>query len=169
MKHNAAYLAITYWKSVYNYLGTSADSILNVRWSDVFGILSMAIWRIECWIPKATDIHSDYIILMAFLRQQWLHERDSMLLLYIHCLPCYCDISFFLWKLTMKLKFACFQASATKCERTGLLHNSQFFYFNTCTVNFFIILYYDQQIHNYFTNYHNPRCFDTIVSSSGNV
>jgi len=30
----------------------------------------------------------------------------------------------------------------------------------------FIILYYDQQMHNYFTNYHNPKCFDVIVSSS---
>ena len=29
------------------------------------------------------------------------------------------------------------------------------------------ILYYDQQMHNYFTNYHTPTCFDTIVSSSG--
>ena len=27
-----------------------------------------------------------------------------------------------------------------------------------------IILYYDQQMHNYFTNYHTPKCFDTIVS-----
>jgi len=32
---------------------------------------------------------------------------------------------------------------------------------------FIIILYYDQQMHNYFTNYHTPTCFDTIVSSSG--
>ena len=29
------------------------------------------------------------------------------------------------------------------------------------------ILYYDQQMHNYFINYHTPTCFDTIVSSSG--
>jgi hypothetical protein len=33
----------------------------------------------------------------------------------------------------------------------------------------FIILYYDQQIHNYFTNYHTPTCFDTIMSSSGSL
>ena len=32
----------------------------------------------------------------------------------------------------------------------------------------FIILYNDQQMHNYFTNYHtSPTCFDTTVSSSG--
>ena len=32
-----------------------------------------------------------------------------------------------------------------------------------------IILYYAQQMHNYFTNYHNPTCFDTIVSPSGSL
>jgi len=33
----------------------------------------------------------------------------------------------------------------------------------------FIMLYYDQQMHNYFTNYHTPTCFDTFVSSSGSL
>jgi len=33
----------------------------------------------------------------------------------------------------------------------------------------FIILYYDQQMHDYFTNYHTPTCFGTIVSSSGSL
>jgi len=32
-----------------------------------------------------------------------------------------------------------------------------------------IILYYDQQMHNYLTKYHNLTCFDTIMSSSGNL
>jgi len=27
------------------------------------------------------------------------------------------------------------------------------------------ILYYDQQMHIYLTNYYTPTCFDTIVSS----
>jgi len=31
---------------------------------------------------------------------------------------------------------------------------------------YFTVLCYDQQMHNYFTNYHTPTCFDTIVSSS---
>jgi hypothetical protein len=41
----------------------------------------MTIWRmrIACWIPKATNIHSQYIIPTAFPLQQWLHERASML------------------------------------------------------------------------------------------
>ena len=33
----------------------------------------------------------------------------------------------------------------------------------------FIILYSDQQMQNYFTNYHNPTCFDTIVSFWGSL
>ena len=30
--------------------------------------------RIACWIAKATDAHSEYVILIVFPRQQWLHE-----------------------------------------------------------------------------------------------
>jgi len=39
---------------------------------------SMTIWRmrIERWIPKATNTHSEYVVLIAFPLQQWLHERD---------------------------------------------------------------------------------------------
>jgi hypothetical protein len=32
--------------------------------------------RIACWITKATNTHS-YVILTAFLKQLWLHERAS--------------------------------------------------------------------------------------------
>jgi hypothetical protein len=28
-----------------------------------------------CWIPKATDTHLEYAILIPFPRQQWLRER----------------------------------------------------------------------------------------------
>jgi hypothetical protein len=35
--------------------------------------------RIACCIPKATDAHSEYVILITFLLQQWLQERASML------------------------------------------------------------------------------------------
>jgi len=31
--------------------------------------------RIACWIPKATDMHSEYVIITAFPLQQWLYER----------------------------------------------------------------------------------------------
>jgi len=35
--------------------------------------------RIACWIPKVTNTHSEYVILIAFKLQQWLHESASML------------------------------------------------------------------------------------------
>ena len=33
----------------------------------------MTIWRmrIACWIPKATNTHSEYVILIALPLQQW--------------------------------------------------------------------------------------------------
>jgi len=45
----------------------------------------MTIWRmrIACWIPKATNTHSEYVTLIAFLQQQWSQERAS-LLLHVH-------------------------------------------------------------------------------------
>jgi hypothetical protein len=30
---------------------------------------------IACWIPKATNKHSDYVMFIAFPVKQWLHER----------------------------------------------------------------------------------------------
>ena len=31
--------------------------------------------RFVCWVTKATDTHSEYVILIAVARQQWLRER----------------------------------------------------------------------------------------------
>ena len=41
----------------------------------------MTMWpmRISRWVPRATDTHSEYAILISFLLEQWLHERASML------------------------------------------------------------------------------------------
>ena len=53
------------------------------------GTPQMTIWRmrIACCILKATNTHSEYIILIAFPLHQWLHERASMLrYMYIACL-----------------------------------------------------------------------------------
>jgi hypothetical protein len=46
--------------------------------------------RIECWMTKATNTVTEYVILIAFPRQQCLRERASVLLLYVRCLSCYC-------------------------------------------------------------------------------
>jgi hypothetical protein len=43
--------------------------------------------RVACWISKATNTHSEYVILTAFLLQQWLNERASILrCTYMACL-----------------------------------------------------------------------------------
>ena len=35
--------------------------------------------RIACWIPKATNTHSQYVIIIAFPLQQRVQERVSVL------------------------------------------------------------------------------------------
>jgi hypothetical protein len=41
----------------------------------------ITIWhmRLVCWITKATNTHSEYVICIAFSLQQWSHERASLL------------------------------------------------------------------------------------------
>ena len=49
----------------------------------------MTVWRMHIvrLIPKATNTHSEYVIFIAVLLQQWSHERSSMLrYTYISCL-----------------------------------------------------------------------------------
>ena len=55
----------------------------------------MTIWhmRIACYTPKATTTHSECVILISFILQQWLHECASMLrYTYIACL-----VRIYLW------------------------------------------------------------------------
>ena len=41
----------------------------------------MTIWgmHIACWIHMATNTLTEYVILIAFPLQQWMHEHPSML------------------------------------------------------------------------------------------
>jgi len=59
------------------------DCAVELMWKNMveWGRQHMTIWgmRIACWIPKASYTHSEYVILIAFPRQQWLHERALML------------------------------------------------------------------------------------------
>jgi len=54
-----------------------------IMWKNIVkpGMPQMIIWHmhIACWIPKTTNTHSEYVILIAFPLQQWSHERTSML------------------------------------------------------------------------------------------
>jgi hypothetical protein len=46
------------------------------------------IWRMcfACWITKATRIHSEYVILTAFPRQEWFRDKATL------------PVFFFLWR-----------------------------------------------------------------------
>jgi hypothetical protein len=58
-------------------------AVYEIMWENTveWGGPQMTIWRmrIACWITKATNAHTGCVILIAFLLQQWLHERASML------------------------------------------------------------------------------------------
>jgi len=58
----------------------------------------MTMWRmyIACWIPKATNTHSHYVILINFPLQQWLHEHTSMLHWFYEFMKYHCGLSWFL-------------------------------------------------------------------------
>jgi hypothetical protein len=49
--------------------------------------------RIVIWISKATHKHSEYVILIAFPLQQWLHERSLILRYKCPARLVYCDVS----------------------------------------------------------------------------
>jgi hypothetical protein len=64
---------------------------LKIMWKNIVerGRPQLAMWhmRIACCIPKATNTHSQYVILVAFPLQQLLPEHASMLrYTYIACL-----------------------------------------------------------------------------------
>ena len=54
-----------------------------VTWKDIVQLdrPQMTIWRMRIvwWITKATNTHSEYVVLIAFPLQQWLHDRASLL------------------------------------------------------------------------------------------
>jgi hypothetical protein len=66
-------------------------TLYEIMWKSIVepGRPQMTLWhlRIASCIPKATDTHSEYVILTAFPLQQWLHQSASMLrYTYVACL-----------------------------------------------------------------------------------
>jgi hypothetical protein len=57
-------------------------AVYEIMWKNVVerGRTQITLWctRIACWIPKARDTRSHYVILIALPLQQWLHEHASM-------------------------------------------------------------------------------------------
>ena len=88
-----------------NFSFSENRAVYEIMWKNIgeTGRPQMIIWRMyfAFCITKATDTHPDYVILIAFPLQQWLHER-APLLCYTYitfCLfHCYCpesDVSTF--------------------------------------------------------------------------
>jgi hypothetical protein len=54
-------------------------AIYEIMWKNIVeqGRSQMTLWhiRIACWIPKATNTYSEYVIVNGFPLQQWLHKR----------------------------------------------------------------------------------------------
>ena len=74
-----------------NFFSSENRAAYEIMWKNIVlpGRPQMTVWcmRIACWITKVTNIHSDYVIIMALPQQQWLHERASMLrYTYVACL-----------------------------------------------------------------------------------
>jgi hypothetical protein len=55
----------------------------DIMWKNIVeqNMPQMAIWsmHIACWILKATNTFSEYVMFIAFSLQQWLHEVALML------------------------------------------------------------------------------------------
>jgi len=110
-------------------------AIYEIMWKNFVqpGKPQMTIWcmHIACWIRTATNTHSEYVLLMAFSLQQWLHAHIS-LLRYMHIawlvvilLRQYCDI--YKRKYSRPLSFLglCIIITCILRRITGNLHSSQ--------------------------------------------
>jgi hypothetical protein len=68
--------------------------------------------RFECCVPKATNTHSEYVILISLPLQQWLHEHASVLhYTYITCIV--------YWKDALEV-YRIFRSSVTKIHKCVL-------------------------------------------------
>jgi len=67
----------------FQYLFYDNVAVYGIMWKNIVepGRPQKTKWRmrIECWIPKDINTHSEYVILIAFPLQQWLHERSLTL------------------------------------------------------------------------------------------
>jgi hypothetical protein len=73
----------TFYVQYFFFFRKSGRFLDNVEKYDTAGqaVHDNTIWcmRFAWWITRVTDTHTEYVILIAFQRQQWLCERTSML------------------------------------------------------------------------------------------
>jgi len=69
---------------MYNNFLFENRALNEIMWKDTAELdrPQMTAWHmhIAYWIPKATNTHAEYVILISLPLQQWLHKRASLLL-----------------------------------------------------------------------------------------
>jgi hypothetical protein len=66
-------------------------TIYEIMWKNIAELdKPQMTWHmpIACWIPKATNTHSEYVILFAWPMQTMVAQMCLNITLYIHCLSC---------------------------------------------------------------------------------
>ena len=106
-------------------------AVFEKKWKNIIQPVTpqMTIWRtrISCWIPKAKNTHSAYVILLAFPLQKWLHERFSML----RCISCVID------RQGLQLKLVCTKREL-KCPDSSVSGTRYFVKNSRCVILFII-------------------------------
>jgi len=75
-------------------------AISEIMWKNIveWGRLQMTIWHMHlaCWIPKATNMHSEYVILIDFLLQQLLPKCIAVFAVHTPLVCLYLDMIVYL-------------------------------------------------------------------------
>jgi len=77
--------------------------------------------RIACWLPNSTNKRSEYVVVIAFLEHQWLHEGTS-LLRYVQHSACLFILCLHVHKTDRLLFCGFFEFRFTKKLQLPLLH-----------------------------------------------
>ena len=68
---------------IFNNFSFENHTVYEIMWKNIVepGRPQMTMWHmcIACWILKATNTHQEYVTLIAFPLQEWLHECALML------------------------------------------------------------------------------------------
>ena len=58
-------------------------AVYEIMWKSIVergrSLMTTRRMLIACWVPKATLTHLEYVLIIAFPLQHWLHERVSVL------------------------------------------------------------------------------------------
>ena len=81
--------------------------------------------RFAYWITKATDTHSECVLLTGFPREQLTGDRASILRLNVHCLPCFSLVRLvFRISLVSQAHRACSEICVSSVEELAYLSTS---------------------------------------------